>query len=273
MNLTVNARDAVAGSGRITIETARVILGPNPHPDETPTHPLDPERARQLVGPFVVLRVSDTGSGIDKETLEHIFEPFFTTKSAGSGTGLGLATVYGIVEQNQGFINVRTEKGRGTSLGVFLPQAAGSGVSVAEEDSQDCPPGHGETILLVEDEELVREMETIMLEQLGYRVLSASSPDAALALLDKHAGQVRVLMTDLVMPGMNGRQLADLVQKRLPGLPCVFVSGYADSLLARQDLLTNGLSFVAKPFAMPKIAGVLHKAVARSARSGETRGK
>jgi len=243
-NLCVNARDAIGDVGRIRIETSNVTV------DEDFCR----ENAEAVPGPFVVLAVSDDGCGMDRAVLEHIFEPFFTTKGVGQGTGLGLATVYGIVKQNRGFIKVSSEAGRGTSFRIYLPKAgdgaqAGEDVAVAGER-----PCGVETILLVEDEKAVRVTTMVFLEQLGYRVLAAESPAEALRRADSYAGPIHLLVTDVVMPGMSGGVLAAKLAETRPGMKCLYISGYTADEIRRRSLWDSNTAFLTKPFSRDAIA-------------------
>ena len=163
---------------------------------------------------FVRLSVSDDGCGMDKETLDNIFEPFFTTKDVAQGTGLGLATVYGIVQQNNGIIRVQSEPGRGATFNIYLPRLVGTAEALTSDDASESPSGDGEMVLLVEDDQTIREMCRLMLEELGYRVLCAEMPEAALRIADDHRGEIDLLLTNVVMPGMNGRALAHQTEER-----------------------------------------------------------
>ncbi|MCA1794767.1 MAG: response regulator, partial [Desulfobacteraceae bacterium] len=197
-NLCVNARDAIPDRGRITIETSMKTFDSSycaHHPGFVP-------------GDFVLLAVSDNGCGMDQDTLANLFEPFFTTKGVGKGTGLGLSTVYGIVKQNNGCINVYTEEGTGTTFHIYLPRHGDDTAHIATESSAPMPTGNGETILIVEDEKAILELLQAMLLQLGYAVLAESSPRKALALASAHDDRIHLLITDVVMPEMNGRELA-----------------------------------------------------------------
>lgn len=240
MNLVVNARDAMPHGGNITIETANVTL------DETYTM----QHVQVQTGDYVMLAVSDTGCGMDKETQSHIFEPFFTTKEAGKGTGLGLSTVYGIVKQSGGYIWVYSEVGKGTSFKVYLPRI--DTPEVAEKPRSVAGFGElrgDETILLVEDEEIVRRMARMILEANGYRVLEAALGEEALLLCYQHAGEIDLMLTDVIMPGMSGRVLAERVGVLCPELPVLYMSGYTDDAIVRHGLLGDLLEFIQKPFA------------------------
>ncbi len=243
-NLCVNARDAIADVGKITIETGTKTFDQaycDDHPGFIP-------------GDFVMLAVSDNGCGMDKETRENMFEPFFTTKKAGKGTGLGLATVYGIVRQNNGFINVYSEPEKGTTIRIYLARHTEQPEQAQPGKQVQIPSGHGETILVVEDETVILELACAMLEQLGYTALAAASPEEALHLAKTHTGQIHLLITDVVMPGMNGRDLAAQMTKLCPDLKVVFMSGYTANVIAHHGVLDPGVHFIQKPFSMDDIA-------------------
>lgn len=242
-NLAVNARDAIAGVGQITIETGNVAL------DETycKTH------MEVVPGEYVMLAVSDNGCGMDAETLEHIFEPFFTTKGVGEGTGLGLATVYGIVKQNNGFINVYSEPGAGTSVKLYLPRVEERAVQ-AEVESETAAVGGEETVLVVEDEQSILALCRTLLERLGYTVLTAQRPSQAIELAREYKGRMHLLITDVVMPEMNGRELARQILEAHPGLKCLFMSGYTANVIAHRTVLDKGVHFIQKPFSLKSIA-------------------
>ena len=243
-NLCINARAAIAGVGKITVMTENCTL------DEyySTTH------TDCIPGEYVRITVSDSGCGMDKITLAHIFEPFFTTKGVGEGTGLGLATVFGAVKQNNGIINVYSEPGQRTSFAIHLPRYLGNTQQrkiALEMEPAAC--GH-ETILLVEDEPAILGMTVRMLERLGYTVLAANSPDAAMRQVDEFAGEVHMLMTDVVMPGMNGRDLADRLLKDHPTMKCLFMSGYTANIITNQGVLSEGMKFIQKPFFRKELA-------------------
>lgn len=243
-NLCVNARDAIGTVGKITIETDTKFLDEGycaEHPD---CHP----------GSYVVLSVSDDGCGMDRETQLHLFEPFFTTKEIGKGTGLGLATVYGIVKQNNGFIYVYSEPGQGSIFKICLPRHEDVTVE-AKKKEVTAPDARGnETILLVEDEKPMLRMTTLMLERLGYRILAAETPNDAIHLAKKYSGEIRLLMTDVIMPGMNGRELSELLQARYPDMKILFVSGYTADVIAHRGMLDHGVKFIQKPFSKKDLA-------------------
>jgi CheY-like chemotaxis protein len=191
---------------------------------------------------------------MSKEVLDHIFEPFFTTKDVGKGTGLGLATLYGIVKQNNGFINVYSEPDKGTTFKIYLPRFVGEFMEPAAERTAETPKGHGETMLLVEDEPVILDVSREMLEQLGYMVMIASTPGEALCIARDHAAEIQMLITDVVMPEMNGRDLANLIGDIKPGLKCLFISGYTANVIAHHGILDPGIHFIQKPFSMEHLA-------------------
>jgi two-component system, cell cycle sensor histidine kinase and response regulator CckA len=243
-NLCVNARDAITDVGKLTIETRNSTFDD----DYCAAHP------GFLAGEYVRIAVSDNGCGMDKETLGHIFEPFFTTKAAGTGTGLGLATVYGVVRQNNGFLNVYSEPGHGTTFAIYLPRHVGAGTSARTEGMTETPLRGHETILLVEDESSILELITIMLRRQGYTVLAASSPTEALRLGHKHAREIDLLLSDVVMPEMNGRDLAKNLQASIPNVKRLFMSGYTANVIAHHSVLDEGVSFIQKPFSTKELS-------------------
>jgi PAS domain S-box-containing protein len=248
-NLCVNARDAIVGVGKVTIGTGNTTF------DET----YCAYHTGFVPGEFVLLSVSDDGCGMDKETQAHIFEPFFTTKDASKGTGLGLSTVYGIVKQNNGFINVYSEPGKGTSFKIYLPRHAGQAVKDRKADVVEIPKGRGEKVLVVEDEQAMLSMATNMLELLGYTVLAAHTPNEAIRLAEAHAGEIHLLMTDVVMPEMNGRDLSERLQSLYPSIKNLFMSGYTSNVIAHWGVLDEGVAFIQKPFSMKDLAVKVQK--------------
>ena len=243
-NLCVNARDAIDGIGEVTIETDTATL------DES----YCVVRPGALCGDYVMLAVSDNGCGMEKNMLEHIFEPFFSTKELHKGTGLGLATVYGIVKQNKGGIDVASEPGKGSTFKIYLPRyVAENNHAIKQDNAGPAAVGH-ETILLVEDEPMIRDMAKKMLESLTYTVLAAGTPGEAIRLTQDHVGGIDLLMTDVVMPGMNGRDLASKLQPRFPGLKCLFMSGYTANVIARRGILDESINFIQKPFSIKDLA-------------------
>jgi signal transduction histidine kinase/CheY-like chemotaxis protein len=238
LNLAVNARDAMPRGGKLTIETANVVL------DEGYAR----ERSQVVPGPHVMIAVSDSGEGMTDEARAHVFEPFFTTKPPGQGTGLGLATVYGIVRQSGGHVWVYSERGRGTTFKLYFPRTDGTPERRAEPPRAAVQPGGEETVLVVEDDAAVREVTVRALRAGGYRVLEAPGGDAALALAATARPPVRLLVTDVVMPGMSGRQVAEALQARVPGLRVLFVSGYTQNTIVHHGVLDSGIEFLSKPF-------------------------
>lgn len=253
-NLCVNARDAIADVGTLIIETGNAVF----NAADCAKH------ADLLPGEYVLLAVSDNGCGMDKETSEKIFEPFFTTKEVGQGTGLGLATVYGIVKQNNGFINVYSEPGRGTTFRIYLPRYLGPVTIDGETATEEIPKGRGEIVLLVEDEPTLLEMTKQILEMLDYNVLAAASPGEAILLSDAHDGVIQLLMTDVVMPGMNGRDLAERIRSVRPEMKCLFTSGYTADIIAHHGVLDEGVQFIQKPCSIKELAIKVREVLAGS---------
>jgi len=237
-NVCVNARDAIAGVGKLTIETENIRV------EEGQCS----EYSRFSPGEYVLLSVSDDGCGMDKDTVDKIFELFFTTKGIGEGTGLGLATVYGIVKQNNGFINVYSEPGQGTTFRIYLPRHEANTEQEQLKKPQEPLMRGKETILLVEDEPTLLKLSRLMLEKQGYRVLAAGSPGEAIRLAEENAGEIHLLMTDVIMPEMNGHELAMKIIALSPNLKCLFTSGYTANVIARHGVLGEGMNFIQKPF-------------------------
>jgi signal transduction histidine kinase/DNA-binding NtrC family response regulator len=269
-NLAANARDALSGGGQLIVETYNATIDKGYcmlHPAFTP-------------GQYVVLAVSDNGRGIDKQSLNHIFEPFFTTKELGKGTGLGLATVYGIVKQNNGFISVQSEPDQGTVFTIYLPRWEGETVAPLEDIAPLTFKGRGETVLVVEDEENNLNVSKSILEELGYVVRAARTPGEALLQAQSHAAEIELLLTDVVMPEMNGRELVQTLQGFLPDLKYLFMSGYTADVIAHRGILDEGVRFIQKPFTMAELAAKVRAALDRqevgrihfSDESGEIRG-
>jgi len=239
VNLAVNARDAMPEGGRLTLETRNVDLDAAYAAEHRTVAP----------GPYVVLAVSDTGTGMSTETQSHIFEPFFTTKEVGKGTGLGLATVYGIVKQSGGSIWVYSELGHGTTIKVYLPRVDEPAESFPAPSITDAESLRGsETILLVEDEPAVRAVARLVLIRQGYTVFEAADGQTALTMMDGSGPSIDLVLTDVVMPGMSGRALADQLTSRLPGLRVLYMSGYTDDAIVRHGMLEPGLAYLQKPF-------------------------
>ena len=251
MNLAVNARDAMPQGGRLILETANAELDK--------AYAL--QHATVQPGSYVMLGVCDTGSGIDRETQAHIFEPFFTTKEKGKGTGLGLAMVYGIVKQSKGFIWVYSEPGQGTTFKIYLPRVEAV-LGQGQEEQVPSPLAKGEeTVLVAEDEEMLRELACEFLQDSGYIVLAAGNGAEAIEVSQRHQGPIHLLMTDAVMPGMSGRELAQRLGSHRPDMKMLYVSGYTDDAVLRNGLLEPGASFLQKPFTqnalMRKVRAVL----------------
>ncbi len=250
-NLCVNARDAIFDVGKITIETENIRFDEEycaDHPGFVP-------------GEYVLLAVSDDGRGMDGQTLEKIFEPFYTTKEVGKGTGLGLSMIYGIVKQNEGFVNVYSEMGKGTTFRIYLPRHIDAPKQTEEDSAQDIPFGSGETLLIVEDEASILKLTQRILERLGYKVLEASSPYEAMAMAKEHPGRLHLLITDVVMPEMNGRDLAEKLLPDHPNLKVLFMSGYTANVIAHHGVLDAGVHFIQKPFSNRDIAVKVRQAL------------
>ncbi len=242
-NLTVNARDSIKKTGRISLETSNITI------DGT----YNPERPECVEGDYVALTVSDDGCGMDRETLLNIFEPFFTTKTEGKGTGLGLATVYGIVRQNNGFINVYSEPNQGTTFRIYLPRYRAEASEIDDEPKLEVQGGT-ETILIAEDDESVLDLSKAMLEVMGYRVLTAKSNTQALRIVKDYDGNIDLLLTDVVMPHMNGKELSELIRTVKPDLKCLYMSGYTADVIAHQGILDEHVNFLSKPFSLKELA-------------------
>jgi CheY-like chemotaxis protein len=250
VNLVVNARDAMPDGGALTVETANVVVDEN-------YRQLHPDAA---VGEYVSVIVSDTGCGMDDAALKHLFEPFFTTKEKGKGTGLGLSMVYGIVKQHGGFINVYSEPGVGTTFKACFPLVREEAEAVAARPASALPTGT-ETVLVVEDEEMVRNLTKKALERFGYRVLAVDGGGDAFLLCRDHAGPIDLLLTDVVLPGMNGRILYENVQPLRPKLKVVFMSGYTEHVIVDRGVLEKGIHFIQKPFTIDTLARKVRQAL------------
>jgi len=251
VNLCVNARDAITENGRITIETHMVCMG------EAECC----QRPGFLPGEFVILEVSDNGCGMDKETQTRLFDPFFTTKKEDKGTGLGLATTYGIVKQNQGFINVYSEPGKGTTFRLYFNTHPGDEPPYHSEESTEPVQGGNETILLVEDEVMILNFCTKILENLGYRVLKAISPDLALTIAGQQGEAIDLLLTDVIMSRMSGKDLARELTRDFPKLRTLYMSGYTANVIARHGILDDGIMFLQKPFSTEALARKVREAL------------
>ena len=240
MNLAVNAKDAMPNGGKLTIETVNVDLDENYFTDHgiVEKHP----------GSYVVLTVSDTGIGIDKETQEHIFDPFYTTKEKGKGTGLGLSTIYGIVKQNNGFIWVYSEPGQGSTFKVYLPKVKGDVKGEKKEQTPVITLDGSETVLIVEDDDSLRKLAQKSLQTHGYRILVAENGEDALRVSKEHEGPIDLLITDVVMPKMGGKEVAERLQPLYPQMKIIYMSGYTDDSIVHHGVLAPGLNFIEKPF-------------------------
>jgi CheY-like chemotaxis protein len=251
MNLAVNARDAMPRGGKLTIETANVEF--------------DDSYSRAPVvlmpGRYVMLAVTDNGCGMDADTQPHIFEPFYTTKEKGKGTGLGLATVYGIVKQSGGYVWVYSEIGRGTTFKIYLPSVEEEVAPREIRKAVASLPRGTETVLLVEDEEGVRELAKEYLESCGYKVLVAQNGQAAIDLVSKHSGPIDLMMTDIVMPGLSGSDLAKQVKSLRPDIRVVYMSGYTDQAIIHHGILSSDVLLLQKPFTMSTLAHKLREAL------------
>lgn len=243
-NLCINGRDAIEGEGEISIETRNISL----NEEYCANH------VGFLPGDFVVLTVTDNGCGMDKETQSNIFEPFFTTKDVGKGSGLGLSTVYGIVKQNKGFINIYSEIGGGTSFRVYLPRYADTSKEYEPSPHYETPKGNRESILIVEDEQSIRILTKWMLEKLNYLVVVADSAENAISIAENQENNIDMLITDVVMPEMNGRDLSERLKKIIPQLKVLYMSGYTANVIVHKGILENGLHFMQKPFSQFDIA-------------------
>ena len=253
-NLCVNARDSITGVGKVTIETENITFD-NVY---CAAHP------GFSSGEYVMLSVSDNGCGMDKKTLPHIFEPFFTTKEVGKGTGLGLSTVYGIVKQNNGFINVYSEPDKGTTFKIYLPRVVGEAIEPSVESETGTPKSRGETVLVVDDEPMILNVSRKMLEQLGYVVLIAASPGEAIRIAKGYTKDIHLLITDVVMPGSTGRDLAKNIVSLYPTIRLLFMSGYTSDIIAHHGTLDEGINFVQKPFSIQIFGAKVREALDRN---------
>jgi len=236
LNLAVNSRDAMPSGGKLVIETANAEL------DDT----YGRQHLGARPGPHVMLAVSDTGTGMDSETLSHIFEPFFTTKETGKGTGLGLSMVYGIIKQSNGYIMAYSEPGRGTTFKIYFPRTQES-VSPIQKENDEIPSGT-ETVMVVEDEAALRELTCVLLEDAGYTVLESSGAEEALEAAKDMQCKIDLLLTDIVMPRLDGRELANQMVSLRPDLKVLYMSGYTDDIIVHRGVLTQGTVLVQKPF-------------------------
>lgn len=249
-NLTINARDAIQTEGTIQISTSGLTIGSGP----SPLADIPP-------GDYVVLTVIDDGSGIDAASVENIFEPFYTTKSLVEGTGLGLASVYGIIKQNNGFVEVSSEVGRGTRFDVYLPRHDGDPEQLLQSDNIDTVPKGIGTILLVEDEDAVRIVLAEFLEHCGYKVIQSSTPAEALVAFEAASSPIDLLVTDMIMPGMNGRDLTREIHRKIKDLPSLLMTGYTADLLEEDKGITCDTPFICKPFTLSRFASAVRAAL------------
>ncbi len=250
-NLCVNARDAIAGIGKITVATANSFLDKENCGDH----------CSSVTGEFVRISLHDNGCGMEEEILSNIFEPFYTTKGVGEGTGLGLATVYGIVKQNNGFIYAASEPGQGTMFTIYLPKHEETVVAKTGEDCPEPAVLGQECILLVEDEPTILKMTSMILQHLGYFVMEASTPDEAIRLAGEFVGKIDLLLTDVIMPRMNGRDLAARILTIQPEMKCMFMSGYTADIISCRGVLDDGMVFIQKPFSKAELAAKIHRAL------------
>jgi CheY-like chemotaxis protein len=244
MNLIVNARDAMPDGGTLLIETENTELNEAYAQEHVPVVP----------GSYVRLAVTDTGTGMTADTLSHLFEPFFTTKEQGKGTGLGLSTVYGIIKQSGGYVWVYSELGRGTTFRIYLPRVDAAVGTVAANHEGRADITGTETILLAEDDEILRPLTRGLLEKLGYVVLAGANAEEALALARAHQGEIHLLLSDVVMPGASGRELARRLAETRPDTRVLYISGYTDDAIVQHGMLEPGLAFLQKPFTPSALA-------------------
>ena len=248
-NLCINARDAMPDGGTITITTFSVVID-DPHTINE--HDIS-------LGDYICLTVRDTGIGMDETLKERVFEPFFTTKATGEGTGLGLATVYGIVKQNNGFIEVSSEPGHGTVFSIYIAEQQPPKKKIINDESILTPDSTGKTILVVEDEEAIRDLCTQMLENFGFRVLSSSDPIKALEMVRENHEKVDLLITDVIMPGINRRELSSRLKNLLPQVKTLFMSGYTADVIERHEVTESHVHFIQKPFSQTELAGKIQE--------------
>jgi CheY-like chemotaxis protein len=254
MNLVVNARDAMPGVGKLLVETANVEW------DESYTR----SHLEARVGRYVMLAISDTGAGMDEETSNRIFEPFFTTKGVGKGTGLGLSMVQGIVTQSGGYVDVYSEKGKGTTFKIYLPAVAEEAAD-AERPAAVPAVGGKETVLVVEDQTEVRKYAVAVLKGYGYRVIPAENAGEALLLCERE--RIDLVVTDVIMPNVSGRELAERLEKLQPGIKVLFMSGYTDTVIEHHGVLEDGAKFIQKPFSPEELAGKVRAVLAPTMRT------
>ncbi|MBM9521201.1 response regulator [Desulforhopalus vacuolatus] len=250
-NLCINSKDAITGIGQITIETKNTSFDKEYCTDH----------AGFIPGEYVMIAISDNGIGMSSEIIDKIFEPFFTTKSLHKGTGLGLSTVYGIIKQNDGFINVYSEINKGTTIKSYLPRHKGKRDMEHQKNAQRVPLSNGETILLVEDDKAILKLGERMLKSLGYSVLSASTPAEAIKIADDNIAKIDLLITDVVMPEMNGRELSERLQSQDHSLKTLYMSGYTANVIAHRGVLEEGVNFISKPLSKKELSVKIREAL------------
>jgi len=243
-NLMVNAKDAIDGAGMVTIETNRITVNEGYRNN----------RSWLTAGTYIMLSVSDNGCGMDKETQERIFDPFFTTKGIGRGTGLGLATVYGIVKQNKGCIHVQSKIGKGSSFKLYFPATEMPVEEINSGIFLESPFKGSETVLIVEDDAYILEIAEAILIHLGYTVITANAPGLAIKKAQASDQKIDLLLTDVVMPLMNGRELAQRFEEITPGIKCLYMTGYTSDVIANHGVLHEGVNFISKPFTIHDLA-------------------
>jgi two-component system cell cycle sensor histidine kinase/response regulator CckA len=258
MNVVVNARDAMPGGGKVIVETNNVQMDTAQAGGNVDLRP----------GPYVLLAISDTGMGMDAETVAHLFEPFFTTKAAGKGTGLGLATAYGIVKQSGGAITIYSEPGHGTTVKIYLPSAVAKAPVQPEEPASTASLRGTETILLVEDEARVRKLICQVLNARGYQVLEALSGEQAIRIAAKYKGSIHLLLTDVVMPEMSGPRTVEEIRALHPTIKVLFMSGYTDEAIVHHGILDSGQAFLQKPFLPNTLARKVREVLNTEAAAG-----
>ncbi len=251
MNLAINARDAMPNGGRLTIEVKNVGLE-----DDSALI-----RTDLTSGNYVMLAVTDNGVGMDAYTLPRVFEPFFTTKEKGVGTGLGLSTVYGIVKQHGGHITVKSEPGHGTTFRIYLPQVESDPVQISRISTEESAPRGTETILVVEDEASVLGLTSNVLQMLGYRTLTAATPRKALEIASGYDGAIDLLLTDVVLPQMDGKSLYEKLSESRPDMKVLYMSGHTEDFIVDQGVLVGGVHFLKEPFTMPELGGKIREAI------------
>ncbi len=252
-NLCINARDAISGVGKVTIATRNVVRDAAYCAGQTDC----------IIGEYACLTVSDNGSGMDAATQAQIFEPFFTTKDVSKGTGLGLATVYGIVKQNNGFINLRSAPGQGTEFNIHLPRYGGQAMESQAPAAAPVIDQGQETALVVEDEEAILDLVRTMLTTLGYKVLAANGPEEATRSVETYEGKIHILISDIIMPRMNGWELAQRIRAKRPGIKCLFITGYMASVIADRGILAQGFQILRKPFSLGDLAAKVRQVLGR----------